>query len=277
MRSALRVTLWSGFQAFFALTIHAANLDVDNANASAYAGGWDNTFPVYSLDGSVGSGNGFGGWQLTANPNAAIRIESVSSLGGGNTLLDTAGKSFRLSGGYYTTDGGATYQQAYANAVRWIDPSGLDVGQSFTFQMAVNWRNGAKGVNLYDTAGNKVFNFNIGGDDYVVNNTLLGNGSIGNAYSNNTIFDLRFDQTSLTGGNWTITRSGGVSDLDTGTYSGTLRRFGFYAGGSGTNGNNDALFFNSLAVVPEPSVGSLFLGGLGLLALRRRFFSSASS
>ena len=242
-------------------SLPAANLDVDNASASAYSGGWNSSFPAWNLDGSVGQGGGFGGWNLTANPNANLRIESVSSLGGG-TLLDTAGKSFRLNGGFYSPNNDANFVGAYANAVRYLDPNGLSAGQSFSFQMAVNWRNGAKGVNLYDTAGVKVFNFNIGGDDYVVNDALSGSGSIGNAYSSNTLLNFRFDQTSLSGGNWTVARSGGVTDLDSGTYSGALRRFAFYAGGSNTNGNNDALFFNNLSVVPEPSTGYLLLSGI---------------
>ena len=242
-------------------SLPAANLDVDNASASAYAGGWDSSFPAWNLDGSVGQGGGFGGWNLTAQPNANLRIESVSSLGGG-TLLDTAGKSFRLNGGFYSPNNDANFVGAYANAVRYLDPNGLSAGQSFSFQMAVNFRNGAKGVNLYDTAGVKVFNFNIGGDAYVVNDALSGNGSIGNAYSSNTLLNFRFDQTSLSGGNWTVERSGGVTDLDSGTYSGALRRFAFYAGGSSSNGNNDALFFNNLSVVPEPSTGYLLLSGI---------------
>ena len=253
-------------------SLPAANLDVDDASASAYAGGWDSSFSAWSLDGTVGQGGGFGGWNLSANPNANLRIESVSSLGGG-TLLDTAGKSFRLSGGFYSPNNDTNFVGAYANAVRYLDPNGLSAGQSFSFQMAVNWRNGAKGVNLYDTANVKVFNFNIGGDDYVVNDALSGNGSIGNAYSSNTLLDFRFDQTSLSGGTWTVTRSGGVTDLDSGTYSGALRRFAFYAGGSNTNGNNDALFFNNLSVVPEPSSLTLLLAGgsvLGLASIRRR-------
>jgi hypothetical protein len=61
---------------------HAANLDVDNASASAYGGGW--FVSSYTLDGTVASGAGFGGWNLRADPNAAVRIESVASLGGGN-------------------------------------------------------------------------------------------------------------------------------------------------------------------------------------------------
>lgn len=253
-----------------ALPLQAANLDVDNASASAYAGGWSTSAPTWSLDGTVGQGDGFGGWNLTANPNAAVRIESVATLGGG-TLLDTAGKSFRLSGGFYSTDGGTTWNGAYANAVRYLDPEGLSAGQTFSFQMAVNFRNGAKGVNLYDIAGTRVFNFNVASDDYVVNNALTGNGSIGNAYSSNTLLDFRFNQTSAAGGDWVITRSGGITDLDSGTYSGSLRRFAFYAGGSTSNGNNDALFFNNLSVVPEPSTGSLFLGSLlAVSCLRRR-------
>ena len=147
-------------------SLPAANLDVDNASASAYAGGWNSSFPAWSLDGTVGQGGGFGGWNLSANPNANLRIESVSSLGGG-TLLDTAGKSFRLSGGFYSPNNDTNFEGAYANAVRYLDPNGLSAGQSFSFQMAVNWRNGAKGVHLDDTAGVKVFNFNIGGDNYV--------------------------------------------------------------------------------------------------------------
>ena len=98
---------------------HSANLDVDNASASAYSGGW--YVSAYTLDGTVGPGAGFGGWYLRADPNAAVRIESVASLGGG-TLLDTAGKSFRLSGGWYDR-GGGNWTQGYAKAERWLDPA----------------------------------------------------------------------------------------------------------------------------------------------------------
>ena len=233
---------------------HAAVFDVDNASASAYALGWGVAAPEWSLDGTTFTGGGLGGWSLQAAPNADVRLESVATLGGGSTVLDSSGQSFRLSGGFYSPDGGTTWNGAYANAVRYLDPNGLSAGQSFSFQMAVNWRNGAKGVNLYDTAGVKVFGFNVAGDDYVVNDALSGNGSIGNAYSSNTLLDFRFDQTSLSGGNWTVTRSGGVTDVDTGTYSGVLRRVEFYAGASTSNVNNDALFFNHLVIGPSRNI-----------------------
>jgi len=245
---------------------HAANLDVDNASASAYGGGW--FVSSYTLDGTVASGAGFGGWNLRADPNAAVRIESVASLGGG-TLLDTGSASFRLSGGWYEATPG-NWTQAYAKAERWLDPAGLDVGQAFTFQMAVNYRNGAKGVDLFGIDGTKIFNFNVGGDNYVVGNATTGNGSIGNDYSNDTLLGFRFEQTNSAGGSWAITRSGGLSDLDSGTYTGVVRRFDFYAGGTDNN-NPDALFFNNFAIIPEPSTGPLFVGGLlAVSCLRRR-------
>jgi hypothetical protein len=251
------------------LQLYSANLDIDNASAASYSNGWNASFPAFSLDGTIGgSGSGFGGWLLTADSNTSISIQSVASLGG-STLLDTAGVSFRLSGGFYSPDGGITWNQAYAKAKRWIDPLGLDAGDSFSFQMAVNWRNGAKGVSIFDTNNNKIFGLNIGGDDYVVNSAFSNNGSIGNAYSNDTLLELNFEQTDSTGGTWTITRSGGVNDIDTGTYAGTLRSFEFYAGGSTSNTNSDALFFNNLSVIPEPSASVLFaIGVAGLVATR---------
>jgi hypothetical protein len=74
--------------------------------------------------------------------------------------------------------------------------------------MAVNCRNGAKGVDLFGTDNIQIFKFNAGSDDYTVAGAATGNGSIGNSYSNNTLFDLRFEQTSSTGGTWSIARSG---------------------------------------------------------------------
>ena len=233
---------------------HAAVFDVDNASASAYALGWGVAAPEWSLDGTTFTGGGLGGWSLRADPNADVRLESVATLGGGSTVLDSSGQSFRLSGGFHSPNNDANFSGAYANAVRYLDPEGLSEGQSFSFQMAVNYRNGNKGVDLFGIDGTQIFNFNIGNNDYVVNNALMGNGSIGDQYSPNTLFQFRFDQTSPTGGNWSITRSGEFTDFDSGTYSGVLRSVKFYAGASDTNGNNDALFFNHLVIGPSRNI-----------------------
>lgn len=247
----LVVSIYFSFSSFS----HTAGYDADNANASAYAGGWGTNSPQWSLDGTTfvqGNNSGFGGWLLTADVNAAVRIESVASLAAGSAI-DTGGKSFRLSGGYYSPDGGTTWNQAYSHATRYLDPSGLSEGQTLSFQIAVNYRNGAKGVDLFDTNGQKIFNFNVGGDDYGVNNTQAGSGSVGNAYSSDSVFSFLFAQTTSNGGTWKITRSGGVATVSEGTYAGIIRRVDWYAGGTDNN-NPDALFFNNLVIGPARTI-----------------------
>lgn len=252
---------------FFALAVGTtlradALLGTDNASAAAYSGGW-----TTGTDGFITGEGAYGQWFLAgANSTASgFQISSVASLGGGSSALNTNGVSFGMFGNVGNQ----------ADAYRFIDPSGLSIGQTFSIQLAVNWRNGYKGFDLRgNTAGDPtIFNFNVGGDDYRVSNAASGNGSIGNAYSNNSVFTLAFTQNSLAGGNWSITRSGGVSNFVTGTYSGVARSFKLYVGG--TDGNaQDFLFVNNLATVPEPSVvglaGMAALGFAGWRMLRQQ-------
>lgn len=248
----------------------AANVGYDDASNPNYlAAGQSTPTNQWVNTGNV-SGNAFGGWYFEGAGDWAIGTASQSTLGGGSTALDTGGKSLLFKGANMVGAAGFT------KASRYIDPNGLDAGQSFSFDLAVNWRNGYKGVDVFNAGGTKVFNFNVGGDDYAISGPSIGNGinslSIGNQYSSDSMFNVRFDQTTSTGGNWTLTRSGGVSDLETGTYAGVIRNFSFYIGGTDA-GNENVMIVNNLAVVPEPSSLSLLLGGgvvLGLSSLRRR-------
>lgn len=255
MRLLFSLLLLAGLAGAPSLPAQAV-LGTDNASAGAYSGGWNN-----GSDGFITGEGAYGQWFLTgSNPGSAgFQIASVSTLGGSSTL-NSNGVSFGMFGNVGNQ----------ADAYRFIDPSGLSSGQTFSIQLAVNYRNGYKGFDLRgDTAGDPtIFNFNVGGDDYTVNNAASGNGSIGNAYSNNSIFTLAFTQTTPAGGSWSITRSGGISDFDTGTYSGVARSFKLYVGG--TDGNaQDFLFVNNLATVPEPSVvGLAALAALGLAGRR---------
>ena len=242
---------------------HAAGYDADNASAAAYTNGWGTNAPEWSLDGTVfvqGNNSGFGGWSLLAGPAADVRIESVVSLGGG-TSLNSNGKSFRLSGGWYDTgnkdtNNNSIWVQGYSHATRYLDPSGLSVGQTLSFEIAVNYRNGAKGVDLFDTNNQNIFNFNVGGDDYRVNNVPTGSGSVGNSYSSDSVFSFLFAQTNSTGGTWKVTRSGGITSVTEGTYTGVIRKVDWYAGGT-ENNNPDALFFNSLLIGPSSRIINL--------------------
>jgi hypothetical protein len=235
----------------------SATVGTDNASASAYDSGWAN-----ETDGSITGPGAYGMWFL--NPDTSDithETASVSSLSSNAPLLDTNGVSFRMAG----TNG------AEATAFRFIDPGGLSAGQSFSIDLAVNFRNGYKGIDLRGTSEETIFNFNVGDDDYVVNSAATGNGSIGNTYSDDTLFHIVFTQDSASGGTWSITRSGGVDDYASGTYDGVARSIKLYVGSTaGTDA--DALFFNNLSTIPEPGQMAVLFGAVayGLVALRRR-------
>ena len=235
----------------------SANVGTDNASAAAYDSGW-----VNGTDGFITGPDAYGMWFLNDDTAEIIHeTASVSSLSSNAPLLDTDGVSFRM----YGANG------SEATAFRFIDPNGLSTAQSFSIDIAVNFRNGYKGIDLRGLSEETIFNFNIGSDDYVVNNAATGNGSIGNTYSDDTLFHIVFEQVSPTGGNWTITRSGGVDDFASGTYEGVARSLKLYVGGTaGTDA--DALFFNNLSTVPEPAHMSVFFGVIvsGFVAMRRR-------
>ncbi|WP_269542547.1 PEP-CTERM sorting domain-containing protein [Cerasicoccus fimbriatus] len=238
----------------FTSSLSAAVVGTDNASATAYSGGW-----LDGTDGSITGPGAYGIWFLNPGADITHEVASVSSLSGNPPSLDTGGVSFRMLG-----------NGAEATAFRFIDPAGLSVGQSFSIDLAVNFRGGNKGIDMRGSGEATIFNFNIGGDDYTVNGAATGNGSIGSAYSDDTLFTLTFEQTSGSGGNWSIARSGGVTDLDSGTYTGIATSFKLYANAGGSN--EDALFINNLATVPEPGQYALLfgMGMLGLAFLRRR-------
>ena len=230
----------------------------DNADQGAYSDGWQN---------ADNGGSGFDAWTLTttgtdASHFAGFFIGSSTDAGGNN---DTNSKSF----GIFANPTGAS-----ADAVRTLS-SDLAVGKQFTLDMVVNFRNGNKGFDLRDSSGATLFNLNVGSDAYTVNNAVSGNGPLfGNTYDANTVFSLAFEQTSLTGGSWTVTRSGGQTGSATGSYNGLVRGFKLYvqdtdAGGAPQNN----LYANNFAVVPEPSAVALLLAGSlagGCWLVRRR-------
>ena len=248
-------TLGLTFAASTLATSHAAViLGSDIASNAAYDFGF--------LDGTNGGDAAtFGLWTLTSTGGSAGRfIGNSTSLSSPGANINTAGESFGMFG----------HSGQSSEAFRDFNGNSLGVGQTFSLTMAVNFRNGIKGFDLRDSSANVIFNFNVGSDDHVVQFASSGNGSIGNTYSANTAFLLSFTQTSLSGGTWSIARSGGVTDFDSGTYSGVAENFKFYeAFTAGGGAAEDNLYFNSLVVVPEP--GGAALGLLGsVLLLRRR-------
>ena len=237
----------------------------DNAANAAYSGGWAN--------GSNG-GTGFGAWSLTqttAGSGAAGQfIGNSTSVGGPGADINTSSKAFGMFGHDGAPNNGTSTSTR-------LFSGDLSVGQTFSIDIAVNFRNGQKGFDLLNSGSATIFNLNIGnpgsGDDYVVNNATTGGGSLGNTYNQNTAFHISLTQTTLSGGTWTVNRTGGVTSNASGTYTGVGAGFKLYEDQTSSNANENNLFANNMSVVPEPSTVSLLLGSsafAGFFLLRRK-------
>lgn len=213
----------------------AEEVDSDQADRDVYKDGW--------ADGADGSSSpaSLGPWVLGENAkDANIAIASSSGLGIEKADIDTGGVAFRL----HDPNGGDV------DVFRFIDPAGLETGESLMIDLAVNFRSGYKGIDARDGDDATVFNFNIGSDDHVVDKAETGNGSIGNTYDAHTVFTITFKQENDTGGTWTIVRSGGVSGTTSGKYSGRIRSLKIYNGGQGAEPEN-ALYLNKLRILSD--------------------------
>lgn len=257
----------------------ASLIGSDNASSNAYlatdGNGGNDADPTNNTNGWVSGDDGF----LTG---AGAFLPWALNTGGtpgaaGFFIGDSRNLSSGLAGADINSVGNASFgmfgtSSMFADAVRPFD-SALAVGQTLTLDIGVNFRNGQKGFDLRDASDTVLMNFNIGnlgsGDDYTVQFGTTFNGSIGNAYSANTAFNVSITQTSAGGGSWTILRSGGISDSDSGTYAGVPTNLKFYVNSTGGGSESD-LYVNNLAIVPEPASTSLIAAAAVGFALRRR-------
>jgi hypothetical protein len=235
-----------------AATLHAATPGFDNAADPVYGGNGAGSFD--GKDG--GTPETFGPWTVTTNPaNISDRafIGDSTTLASGNSGgdINSSGVSFGISA------------PGSLRAARSFDTP-LSIGQTFSIQLAFNARFGLfdKGVDIYDTNGNTIFNLAIAGDLYDVNSS----GAVSEfelPYDPNTIFTFQLMRTSTVEWTWTMIRSGGLSGIQSRTvpYLGVPASFDVYAS------NGSTMYFNNIQVVPEPSTlvliaGPAFLGAI---------------
>lgn len=240
---------------------------VANDIASNYGATWAN--------GSTG-GTGFLTWSISNNDgsgNFAGSFIGNSTPGAGD--INTGGVSFALY---------ANPAAAFINADRGF-VSAMNIGDTFSFNLGVNFDNGNKGFNLYSggIAATQLFNFNVGGGAQVsagTGLTLNAGAGLGYDYGGASAIGVSLTFTDATTLTYSVNRTspqGNQGILFSGTVTGALAApdaFRFYASGTDAGGaaaNN--LYANSLSVVPEPStyalltLGALALGGY---AVRRR-------
>ena len=238
-------------------------IDRDTAAAEVYVETWD--------DGSDGGADGFGPWKLSANPagGAAGFFLGDSLFGSGD--INTNNRAFGL---YGNGDGAAA-----ANADRSFS-SPLSEGQSFSIQLALDYRTGNKGIDLDNADGVSLWNFNVGPnavteiEDYSYAD-LANQGAatpLGLDYQPDSVFTLTV--TALAGTRVSITLARDTTangretplnavEVDLGS---PLAGFGLYCAGTEA-GDRSNLYANNLAIsgagVGSPVGGSIVLDGEG--------------
>ena len=213
----MKNTLWAiGTSILLAGSVVAGTAHDDAADA-AYNDGWQ---------GGDNGGSGFGDWILGdwATNGADRAAIGSSTVNGGASTIDTSGKAFSLQ----NVDGTNEFIVVY----RYLNES-LTPGQTFSFDMDVNWRNGYKGFRARDVGEVNIFQIEVGnfdGDDGTrVSEVVGGSVDLGNDYQEDTQYHVAFEQTTTTGGTWSVTRSGGLADSDSGTYTGKVNSIELYS------------------------------------------------
>ncbi len=253
-------------------TVFSAGLLALTGLADAALIASDNASNYSSWTDGSNAGSGFSPWVIVNNndePNIfAGTFLGDSTQGAGN--INSSGTSF----GMYAnpTFASVTAERSFS--------SSLDIGNVFTFQMALNFDNGVKGMKLLAGVQDEVFSLEVGAGAAVssLNATLNPGPGAGYDYGgNDAVLDFVFTIDSASSLLYEISRSssqGFQGVLFSGSVSGlteSISGFGLFVTGTDAGGaaqNN--LYVNNFAVIPEPS--SLLCGGLGLLActLRRR-------
>lgn len=202
-------------------------------NAGSY-GGWSNGDNL---------GFGFGGWSLyTGGGTAGWFIGNSASSGFGD--INTNGKSFGLWG----NPGGAlgTNDNNWVNADRSITNWGD--GYSFSIDLAVAYTSGDKGIDLFNSSGAKIWNFNTGSGKYVVG---LAGSDLNWSYSQTSIFKLTVTQN---GNNLGINLVRGSDSYVTTLNNENLKSIKLYCSKTNSGSDLNNLYFNNLKVeVSDPT------------------------
>ncbi len=255
----------------FSLPGSAWSLGLDNASQAAYGDGWQN---------GDNGGSGFLPWFLNTSGTPGVNGNSTASFFTGAAYAPSMGTSF---GVFANSPDGA--DSPLAEAIRSFSPA-IGPGLSFSFQLSWNFRNGFKGFDLR-AGGTPMIRFeasdNFGAGNEIQLRNLIASNSVslfsGN-YSSTALFDVKFTFLPANDIQVEIDYSGSAGNphasILTG-FSGLPDNFRFWVSDTGTGSNNN-LYFNNLAVIPEPSSAALLMAfGLAGVGRRHRLKRSVQS
>jgi len=204
----------------------------------------------------------FGIWELSSTPNGgkARHFIGDSSLSGGD--INSEGRSFALQAHP------ALNPAPTAWAIRKFAHPTLRTGDSLSFRVSVNLRNGSKGFSLRNPAGEDLWSFLVGCDDkgregYHIQNgppgTSFASGEPLGSYDANSIFHFVFTQNPRRL-NWAVRREGGIASSLQGSLpvdSGTVADVRFFVAGTVSGETEEeraanTLYFNEITFSSEP-------------------------
>jgi len=139
-------------------------------------------YPPSGFTNGGNGGFGFQSWLLSDNSSEGDGYTNVagfftgSSLDGGSAIDSSYGYSF----GIFATGSGTNGPDPLAEAVRLFDE--LEIGESVSVEIGVNFRNGAKGL-MFQSGGTWLFEVAVFGDDYWYNIHDAGDNPVSLAWS----------------------------------------------------------------------------------------------
>lgn len=189
-----------------------------NDNAGNYSS-WSNT---------NNNGVGFAAWNMWIVGSAGFFLGNSDLQGFGN--INTENKAF----GMYGNPTGDNYSNAQRLVNNWAN------GAVFSVDIAVAYRDGNKGIDIFASGYENVWNFNVGNGQY----TTGGVNQTSWIYSQTSVFTLTVTQN---GADMVISLTRGSDNYSTTISGKDFYGFKFYCGSTGTGDLNN-LYFNNLKV-----------------------------